>query len=50
MDGNVTGKKEKEIIGFCEKQTARKLHNRINALEKLEELIKIKNKFKDWKA
>ncbi len=52
MDGNVTGTKEKEI---------RELHNRIVALEKLvfilnekveklEELIKTENKFKDWKA
>ncbi len=61
MDGNVTGTKEKEIIVFCEKQIARKLYNRIDLLEKLvftlnekveklEELIKIKNKFTDWKA
>jgi hypothetical protein len=61
MDGNLTGTKEKEISVFCGKQIARKLHNRIDVLEKLvltlnekveklEELIKIKNKFKDWKA
>jgi hypothetical protein len=61
MDGNVTSTKEKEIIVFCEKQIARKLYNRIDLLEKLvftlnekveklEELIKIKNKFTDWKA
>jgi hypothetical protein len=41
MDGNVTDTKEKEI---------RELHNRIVVLEKLEELIKIENKFEDWKA
>ncbi|MGZ3596808.1 MAG: hypothetical protein ACXWMS_03070 [Syntrophales bacterium] len=52
MDRNVTGIKEKEI---------RELHNRIVVLEKLvstlnekveklEELIKIEDKFKDWKA
>ena len=61
MDGNVTDTKEKELIIFFEKQIARKLHKRIEVLEKLvftlnekveklEELIKIENKFKDWKA
>ena len=61
MDGNVTDTKEKELIIFFEKHVARKLHNRIDVLEKLvftlnekveklEELIKIENKFRDWKA
>ena len=61
MDGNVTDTKKKELIIFFEKKIARKLHKRIDVLEKLvftlnekveklEELIKIKSKFKDWKA
>ena len=61
MDGNVTDRKKKELIIFFEKQIAKKLLSRIDVLEKLvftlnekveklEELIKIENEFKDWKA
>ena len=61
MDGNANDTKEKELVIFFEKHIARKLRNRIDVLEKsvftlnqkvekLEGLIKIENKFKDWKA
>jgi hypothetical protein len=61
MDENVTDTKEEKLIIFFEKKIAKKLHNRIDVLEKLvftlnekveklEELIKIKSKFEDWKA